>query len=175
MEWPKLWPLGFPLFSFRVVGKIYFVHFHKTTLKKIALSYSLNCFDICKYFKHNKFLSFYEKESYNVTIIPSWDSADDVQYINVDVILNTLYTGWQTTFMYIFMYNCIQWTVSWKSVSRDVQNTRFLLKPSKEHSFFSIALPRGSCVNRKMGLPTSYFPVFFFFQGWKERERKREE
>ncbi len=62
---------GFPLFSFRVVGKIYLVHFHKTTLKKIALSYSLNCFDICKYFKHITFFSFYEKESYNMTIIPS--------------------------------------------------------------------------------------------------------
>jgi hypothetical protein len=92
---------GFPLFSFRVVSKIFLVHFHKTTIKKIALSYSLNCLDICKYFKHIKFFSFYEKESYNMTIIPSWDSADDVQYINVDVILNTLYTGWQTTFMYI--------------------------------------------------------------------------
>jgi hypothetical protein len=29
---------GFSLFSFRVVGKIYLVHFHKTTIKKIALS-----------------------------------------------------------------------------------------------------------------------------------------
>ena len=137
------------------------------------MSYSLNCFDICKYFKHIKFFSFYEKESCNITIIPSWDSADDVQYVNVDVILNTLYTGWQTTFMYIFVYKCIQWTVSWKSVSRDVQNTRFLFKPSKEHYFFSTALPRGSCVNRKMGPPTSYFPVFFYFQGWKERENSR--
>jgi hypothetical protein len=62
---------GFPLFSFRVVGKIFVVHFHKTTIKKIALSYSLNCFDICKYFKHIKLFSFYEKESSNVTIIPS--------------------------------------------------------------------------------------------------------
>jgi hypothetical protein len=46
-----------------------------------------------------------------MTIIPSWDSADDVQYIIEDVILNTLYTDWQTTFMYIFVYNCLQWTV----------------------------------------------------------------
>jgi hypothetical protein len=62
---------GFQLFSFRIVGKIYLVHFHKTIIKKIALSYSFNCFDICKCFKHIKLFSFYEKESYNVTIIPS--------------------------------------------------------------------------------------------------------
>jgi hypothetical protein len=29
---------GFSLFSIRVVGKIYLVHFHKTTIQKIALS-----------------------------------------------------------------------------------------------------------------------------------------
>jgi hypothetical protein len=41
---------SFPLlyFSFRVVGKIYFVHFHKTTIKIIALLYSINC--LKKYF-----------------------------------------------------------------------------------------------------------------------------
>jgi hypothetical protein len=47
------------------------------------------------------------------------------------------------------------------------------MNPSKEHYFFSIALPGGSCVIRKMCPPTSYFPVFFYFQRWKERERKR--
>ncbi len=35
---------------------------------------------MCKYFEHIKFFSFYEKESNNVTFIPSWYSADDVQY-----------------------------------------------------------------------------------------------
>jgi hypothetical protein len=60
--------MEFLLFSFRVVGKIYLVHFHKTTIKKIALLHGLNCFDICKYFKHNKLFSFYEKGSSNVTI-----------------------------------------------------------------------------------------------------------
>ncbi len=62
---------GFLLFSFRVVGKIYLVHFHKTIIIKIALSHSLNCFYISKYFKHIKLFSFYEKGSSNVTIIPS--------------------------------------------------------------------------------------------------------
>jgi hypothetical protein len=37
------------------------------------------------------------------------------------------------------------------------------------------ALPKGSCVNREMGSLISYFPMFFYFQRWKERERKREE
>ncbi len=54
---------GLPTVFFRVVGKIYLVHFHKTTIKKIALSHSLNCFEICKYFKHIKLFSFYEKGS----------------------------------------------------------------------------------------------------------------
>jgi hypothetical protein len=39
--------------------------------------------------------------------------------------------------------------------------------------FFSTALPRGFCVNRKMGPDTSYFPVFFYFRRWK-KEKERE-
>jgi uncharacterized membrane protein (DUF485 family) len=42
------------------------------------------------YFKHSKLVSFYEKEWYKLTIIPSSDSADNIQYINIDVILYTL-------------------------------------------------------------------------------------
>ncbi len=33
-----------------------------------------------------QFFNFYEKETYKVTIIPSWDSVDDVQFINLDII-----------------------------------------------------------------------------------------
>jgi hypothetical protein len=51
----------------------------------------------------------------------------------------------------------------------------FCINQVRNIKFFSTALPRGSCVNRKIGPPTSYFPVFFYFQGWKERERKREQ
>jgi hypothetical protein len=49
--------------------------------------------------------SFYEKESHNVGIIPGGDSADDVQYITIDVILYTLYTGWQDN---IYVHFCVQ-------------------------------------------------------------------
>jgi hypothetical protein len=68
-----------------------------------------------------------------VNINTSRDSADDVQYINVDMTLYTLYISWQTIFMYIFVYNCTQRTFSLKSVCRDVQNTRFLYESNKEH------------------------------------------
>jgi hypothetical protein len=40
--------------------------------------------------------------------------------------------------------------------------------------YFCTTLPLGSCVNREMGPSTSCFPVFFYFQGWQEKERKRE-
>ncbi len=93
---------GFPLFSFRVVGKIYLVHFHKTTIKNyLVIQYKLFLNIYCK---HIKLLSFYKKESYNVTIIPSWDSADDVQPINVDVILYTVH--WLADNIYV--YFCVQ-------------------------------------------------------------------
>ncbi len=40
---------------------------------------------------------------------------------------------------------------------------------------FCFALPWESCVDRKTDPPTSCFPVFFFFQRWKERGRQREQ
>jgi hypothetical protein len=145
-----------------------FSPFSQNYNKKIALSYGLNCLDKCKYFKHIKFFSFYEKESYNVTIIPSWDSADDVQYINVDVILNTVH--WLADNIYV---HCEQFL---ENLFLGMFRTQsFCMNQVRNITFFSTALPRGSCVNRKMGPPTSYFLVFFYFQGWKERERKRED
>jgi hypothetical protein len=47
------------------------------------------------------------------------------------------------------------------------------MNPKKKEYIFSTALSRGSCVNREMGPPTSYFPVFFYLQRWKERENSR--
>jgi hypothetical protein len=32
-----------------------------------------------------------------------------------------------------------------------------------------------SCYTGSLGPPLFYFPVFFYFQRWKERERKREQ
>jgi hypothetical protein len=109
--------------------------------------------------------NFYEKESFKVTIIPSWDSAGDVQYINIcrHGTIHTLYTGWLKIFMYIFVYNCTHRTFSWKSVPRDVRTPGFCINPNKEYWIFSTAQPRWSCVNREMGPPTSYFPVCFCF------------
>jgi hypothetical protein len=49
------------------------------------------------------------------------------------------------------------------------------MNPIRNIKFFSTAYLQGSCVNREMGPPTSYFPEFFYFQRWKERERKREQ
>ncbi len=85
------------------------------------------------------------------------------EHIPVDVILYTLYTGWQTIFMYNFsVYICTQNTflkISFKGCSK----YKVLEECWMGIFYFCTALPWGSCVKRKMGPPTSYFPDFFFF------------
>ncbi len=83
-----------------------------------------------------KKIPFWEKELFQFTFNPSWESSDTVQYVSADMILYTLYTGWQTAFMYNFsVYICTQNTFM-KSTSRDAQNVKFWRNAKWKYLFF---------------------------------------
>ncbi len=112
--------------------------------------------------------NFYEKESYNVNIITSWDKSDDIQYIYVEMILCTLHTSWQTMFMYIFVYNCIQWTFSKQLFCRDVQNIGFLYESKKNIQFCKLPYLEGLVWVERWIHPSLIFQCFSTFRDGKK-------
>ncbi len=107
-----------------------------------------------------------------MTIITSWNSADDVQYINVDVILYKMYTGWQTTFMYIFVYNSTHQNCL--IICGNFQNTRFLYE-SKNITFCKLPYLEGLVWTETWVHPPFYFQCYSTSRDEKKKEKERTE